>query len=223
MAQTSYDELRRIMVRTIEAYAHASRELTGRDTFNPGLIRVMGEVPRHEFVPDAIKEYAYADQPLPIGYDKTTSQPFIVALMLELLDIENDDIVLEIGTGLGFQAAIISRLATKVYSMEIIEELASDAMERLGRLGFYNIEILVGNGYYGSTGNAPFDKIVVGAAPEQVPLPLIEQLKPGGRMVVPVGPADEEQQLKVIDKDRNGKVHTENKLAVAFAPLVMAH
>lgn len=223
MAQTSYDELRRIMVRTIEAYAHASRELTGRDTFNPDLIRVMGEVPRHKFVPDAIKEYAYADQPLPIGYDKTTSQPFIVALMLELLDIESDDIVLEIGTGLGFQAAIISRLATKVYSMEIIEELASDAMERLGRLGFYNIEILVGNGYYGSAGNAPFDKIVVGAAPEQVPLPLIEQLKPGGRMVVPVGPADEEQQLKVIHKDRDDKLHTENKLAVAFAPLVMAH
>lgn len=223
MASMSYDKLRHLMADIVEAYAYASREFTGHDKFSSILMHAMREVPRHEFVPEAIKEYAYADQPLPIGYDKTTSQPFIVALMVELLDIDTDDTVLEVGTGLGFQAAIMSRLASKVYSMEIIAELAGDARERLERLGFHNVEVLIGNGYYGLPDHAPFDKIVVAAAPEHLPSPLIEQLRPGGRMVVPVGPAGEEQQLVAIHKDMNGDVHSDSKLPVAFAPLVMVH
>lgn len=223
MSQGDYQQLRRIMVEIISAYAKASGDVTGRDSVNPEVLRVMGEVPRHEFVLEQIKHYGYADEPLPIGHDKTTSQPFIVALMLDLLDVQADDTVLEVGTGLGYQAGILSRLVSQVYSMEIIEELASDAIERLGRLGFSNVEVRVGNGYYGLSERAPFDKIVVAAAPEQVPQTLIEQLKPGGRMVIPLGPAGEEQQLVLIIKDPAGEVRLINKLPVAFASLVMAH
>lgn len=223
MSQADYGELRRIMLKIIDAYAQASRDVTGLEKFGSKLMKVMAEVPRHEFVPEEIKEYAYADQPLPIGYEKTTSQPFIVALMLELLDIQPSDTVLEVGTGLGYQAGIMSRLASQVYSMEIIEELSNDAIRRLERLGFANVEVRLGNGYYGLVEHAPFDKIVVAAAPERVPSALVEQLKPGGRMVIPLGPAGEEQQLVAISKDPNGEVHMEDKLAVAFAPLVMVH
>lgn len=223
MAETDYQELRRIMLKIIDAYAQASRDVTGLGKFGLRLMEVMAEMPRHEFVPEEIKDYAYADQPLPIGHEKTTSQPFIIALMLELLDIQPDDTVLEVGTGLGYQAGIMSRLASQVYTMEIIEELARDATERLERLSFHNVEVSLGNGYYGLPKHAPFDKIVVAAAPERVPPTLIEQLKPGGRMVVPLGRAGEEQQLVAISKELDNEVHMENKLAVAFAPLVMVH
>jgi protein-L-isoaspartate(D-aspartate) O-methyltransferase len=212
-----------MMLEVIQAYAEASREATGLDRFNTDLMRVMAEVPRHEFVPDEIKGYAYSDSPLPIGHDKTISQPFMVALMVELLDLEDEDVVLEVGTGLGYQAGIMSRLASRVYTLEIIEELAGGAVERLGRLGYHNAEVRVGNGYYGWREHAPFDKIVVAAAPEQIPPPLIEQLKPGGRMVIPLGPAGEVQQLVSIFKDVSGEVRAESKLPVSFAPLVMAH
>lgn len=223
MTQTDYPELRRIMIKIIDAYAQASREATGLGKFGSKLMSVMAEVPRHEFVPEEIRDYAYADQPLPIGYEKTTSQPFIIALMLELLDIQPEDTVLEVGTGLGYQAGIMSRLASRIYTMEIIAELASDATQRLARFGFDNVEVRLGNGYYGLAEHAPFDKIVVAAAPERVPPTLIEQLRPGGRMVVPLGRAGEEQQLVSISKDFDGEVDMENKLAVAFAPLVMVH
>lgn len=223
MTQTDYQELRRIMLKIIDAYAQASREVTGLEKFGSKLMQVMAEVPRHEFVPEEIKEYAYADQPLPIGCEKTTSQPFIIALMLELLDIQPDETVLEVGTGLGYQAGILSRLAARVYTMEIIEELASDATRRLAQLSFRNVEVSLGNGYYGLAKHAPFDKIVVAAAPERVPPALIEQLKPGGRMVIPLGRAGEEQKLMAISKDLDSEVRMENKLAVAFAPLEMVH
>jgi protein-L-isoaspartate(D-aspartate) O-methyltransferase len=223
MTQTDYPELRRIMIKIIDAYAQASREATGLGKFGSKLMSVMADVPRHEFVPEEIMDYAYADQPLPIGYEKTTSQPFIIALMLELLDIQPEDTVLEVGTGLGYQAGIMSRLASRIYTMEIIAELASDATQRLARLDFDNVEVRLGNGYYGLAEHAPFDKIVVAAAPERVPPTLIEQLRPGGRMVVPLGRAGEEQQLVSISKDFDGEVDMENKLAVAFAPLVMVH
>ena len=223
MGQIDYQQLRHAMLEIISAYAEASGDVTGRYKVNPEVMRVMGDVPRHEFVLERIKHFGYADEPLPIGYDKTTSQPFIVALMLDLLDVTSDDIVLEVGTGLGYQAGILSKLASQVYSMEIIEELADAAVTRLDRLGFSNVEVRVGNGYYGLSEHAPFDKIIVAAAPEQIPPPLIEQLKPGGRMVIPLGPFGEEQQLALIKKDLSGEMQEENKLPVAFAPLVMAH
>ena len=223
MSQIDYQQLRRIMLEIIKAYAEASCDVTGRDSVDSKVIRIMGEVPRHEFVLEEFRHFGYADDPLPIGYEKTTSQPFIVALMLDLLNVKADDAVLEIGTGLGYQAGILSRLTAQVYSMEIIEELASDAIQRLDRFGFSNVEIRVGNGYYGWPDHAPFDKIVVAAAPEQIPPPLIEQLKPGGRMVMPLGPVGEQQQLVVINKDSYGEVSVENKLPVEFAPLVIAH
>lgn len=223
MSQPDFTELRKMMVQIIAAYAQASEEVTGRAIFDADLIRVMGEVPRHDFVPQEVQPYAYADGPLPIGHDKTISQPFIVALMIDLLGLDPQDKVLEVGTGLGYCAAIMARLAASVYTMEIIEELASDARERLGRASADNVEIRVGNGYYGWPDEAPFDKILVAAAPEQPPRALLEQLKPGGRMVCPLGPVDEDQQLVLLEKDQRGDVRSTGVLPVRFAPLVMAH
>jgi protein-L-isoaspartate(D-aspartate) O-methyltransferase len=223
MPQPDYTELRRIMVEIIAAYAQASEEITGRSAFHDAVIRSMGEVPRHEFVPKDVQNYAYADGPLPIGHDKTISQPFIVALMVDLLAIEADDEILEVGTGLGYCAAVMSKLADKVFSMEIIEELATGARQRLNQFDYSNVEIRIGNGYYGWQEHAPYDKILVAAAPEQPPAPLIEQLKPGGRMVLPLGPLDEEQQLMLLKKDHTGSISMEPVLPVRFAPLVMAH
>lgn len=223
MTQADYQQLRRVMLELINAYAEVSGDVTGRDSVNSEVIRVMGEVPRHEFILEEFKQFGYEDEPLPIGHDKSTSQPFIVALMIDLLALNDGDTVLEVGTGLGYQAAIMSRLASQVYSLEIVEELASDAIKRLEQFGFSNVEVRVGNGFYGLPEHAAFDKIVVTAAPEQIPSPLIEQLKPGGRMVMPLGSVGEKQQLILINKDSFGEVHVENKLGVEFAPLVIAH
>lgn len=223
MTQLDFSELRRLMVQIINAHTQVSSNVTGRSALSPQVVEAMQEIPRHEFVPEDIQPYAYADGPLPIGYDKTISQPFIVALMVDLLDLQKQDKVLEIGTGLGYQAAVISWLASKVYTVDIIEELATGAIERLERLGHYqNIEVRVGNGYYGWSDQAPFDKIIVAAAPEQIPTPLIEQLRPGGRMVLPLGEADA-QQLILIDKDETGDVRSQEILPVRFAQLVIAH
>ena len=147
----------------------------------------MAKVPRHEFVPVEVQPYAYLNMPIPIGFDKTISQPFIVAVMTDLLELKPDDVVLEIGTGLGYQAAVLAELADRVYSVEIIEELAQRAAQRLKRQGYTNIEVRVGNGYSGWPEHAPFDKVIVTAAPDLIPAPLINQLKAGGRMVIPVG------------------------------------
>ncbi len=223
MAAVEFSELHRLMVEVIAAHAKFSGQLTGRPVLQPAVMRAMADVPRHEFVPSEVQPYAYADGPLPIGCDKTISQPFIVALMVDLLDLDENDSVLEIGTGLGYQAAVLSRLASRVYTVDIIEELAGEAVARLGRRDTYdNVEVRVGNGYYGWPEQAPFDKIVVAAASEQVPPPLIEQLKPGGRMVMPLGMPDS-QQLNLIEKDEHGDIRIEPILPVRFAQLVMAH
>src|SRR2546426_3295370 len=181
-------------------------------------LEVVGRVPRHEFVPVELQSYAYANTPLPIGFDKTISQPFIVALMTDLLDLQPTDIVLEIGTGLGYQAAIIAALAQKVYSIEVIEELAEQAKQRLGRLGYVNIELRIGNGYHGWAEHAPFDKVIVTAAPELIPPALIGQVKPGGKMVNPAGLADA-QQLILVEKDSHGTVTMKEILPVRFSQL----
>jgi protein-L-isoaspartate(D-aspartate) O-methyltransferase len=190
----------------------------GKSALDARVIEVMGRIPRHEFVPVELQAYSYINSPLPIGYGKTVSQPFIIALMTDLLEPQAEDRVLEVGAGVGYQAAILSELVKQVYSMDIIEELALETRKRLGRLGYRNIEIGVGNGYYGWSEHSPFDKIIVTAAPDLIPPPLISQLKPGGKMVIPTGIPDK-QQLMVLEKSADGKLATREVLPVRFSEL----
>jgi protein-L-isoaspartate(D-aspartate) O-methyltransferase len=178
----------------------------------------MAEVPRHLFVPDQLQDYAYLDRPLPIGHGKTISQPFIVALMTDLLELRSDETVLEVGTGLGYQTAILSRLAHQVYSVEKIADLANQARQRLASLAYDNIEIRVGDGYDGWPQHAPYDKVIVTAAPPQIPATLLEQLKPGGRLVLPVG-SYFSQQLLLLSKNADGSNSQKIIIPVLFSPL----
>jgi protein-L-isoaspartate(D-aspartate) O-methyltransferase len=218
MDEDSFTNLRQQMVQEIAAHASYVSEHTGKASVDQRVLAAMGKVPRHEFVPVELKPYAYANVPLPIGYGKTISQPFIVALMTDLLDIQKDDIVLEVGTGFGYHAAVLAELARKVFSVEILDEVAAQARKRLGRLGYDNIEMRVTNGYYGWAEYAPFDKLLVAAAPDLIPPPLISQLKPGGKMVIPAGLSGT-QQLMLVDKDGDGRVTTREILPVRFAEL----
>ncbi len=218
MVADPYLPLRQMMVQIIAAHTHATREVTGLAALDGRVIEAMLEVPRHEFVPVEIRPYAHSDGPLPIGWDKTISQPFIAALMTELLDVAPEHTVLEVGTGLGYHTAVLSRLAAKVYTVEIVEELADQAAERLKRQGCKNVSRRIGNGYNGWPEHAPYDRIMVAAAPELIPPALIAQLKAGGRMVLPAG-LNEAQQLMVVDKGANGKLTTREVLAVRFAPM----
>jgi protein-L-isoaspartate(D-aspartate) O-methyltransferase len=179
----------------------------------------MREVPRHEFVPRGLLRSAYADQPLPIGHGQTISQPYIVAAMTELLRLKGGERVLEIGTGSGYQAAVLARIAGRVYTIEIVRELADAAAERFGRLGITNVAAKVGDGYHGWTEHAPFDGIVVTAAASHIPPPLVEQLKPGGRLVLPVGPPMAVQHLMVVEKLEDGTTRQRSVMAVRFVPL----
>jgi protein-L-isoaspartate(D-aspartate) O-methyltransferase len=218
MSAEDFEVLRRHMLAEIAAGASQLRDLIGKPTFDERVMAAMGKVPRHEFVPVELQPFAYANIPLPIGFEKTISQPFIVALMTDLLDLGPDDVVLEIGTGLGYQAAILTQLARQVYSIEIIEELAHQAEQRLRRQGCANVELRIGNGYHGWSEHAPFDKVIVTAAPDLIPPPLIHQLKAGGKMVVPAGlPAA--QQLVLVEKDGNGRTTMREVLQVRFSEL----
>jgi len=210
--------LRQHMVLEIAAQTVLAGERIGKYNLDARVMEVMGKVPRHEFVPVEIQPYAYLNRPLPIGFDKTISQPFIVALMTDMLEIRKEDVVLEIGTGLGYQAAVLAELAHKVYSMEIIEALAQQAVKRLSRAGYSNVEVKVANGSYGLPEHAPFDKVMVTAAPDLIPPPLINQLKPGGRMVIPAGLSDN-QQLILVEKSANGRLSTREILPVRFSQL----
>ena len=218
MQENHYAILRQQMVQEIAAHALYVGEHTGRRALDQRVLAVMGKVPRHEFVPVELKPYAYANVPLPIGYGKTISQPFIVALMTDLLDLQKDDHVLEIGTGFGYHAAVLAELAAKVFSVEIVEEIGSQAQKRLSRLGYENIEMCVMNGRYGWPEHAPFDKLIVAAAPDLIPPPLIAQLRPGGKMVIPAGLTGT-QQLMLVEKDDNGRIATREILPVRFAEL----
>ncbi|GIX29047.1 MAG: protein-L-isoaspartate O-methyltransferase [Burkholderiales bacterium] len=218
MSAEDFAALRQQMLVDIAAHTFFSKERIGKDFLDGRVMEVMGKVPRHEFVPLELQPYAYIDRPLPIGFDKTISQPFIVALMTDLLEVQEGDTVLEVGTGLGYQAAVLAELARKVYSVEIIEELATQAVQRLQRAGYANVEVKVGNGYYGWPEKAPFDKVIVTAAPELIPPPLINQLKPGGRMVIPAGLPDS-QQLMLVEKSAAGKVTIQEILLVRFGQL----
>lgn len=206
------------MLAVIAASAFALRDTIGKSAFDERVMTAMGKVPRHEFVPIEFQPYAYANIPLPIGFEKTISQPFVVALMTDLLDIKADDSVLEIGTGLGYQAAILAQLARKVYSIEIIEELGRKAKQRLRQQGCSNVELKIANGYHGWSEHAPFDKVIVTAAPDLIPPPLIHQLKAGGKMVIPAG-LPNTQQLMLAEKLANGRMTMKEILAVRFAQL----
>jgi protein-L-isoaspartate(D-aspartate) O-methyltransferase len=185
---------------------------------NPEVLQAMTEVPRHEFVPASLRPYAYADGPLPIGHGQTISQPFIVAYMTQALELGKEDTVLEVGTGSGYQAAILGKLAKEVYTIEIVPPLAESAKVILSELGFENVHVRLGDGYLGWPEKAPFDAIIVTCAPDHVPEPLVSQLKEGGRLVIPVGTAGGIQQL-VLLKKRNGQISKEKMLDVRFVPM----
>jgi len=195
------------------------QQLRGRDVVDERVLAAMERVPRELFVPDRLQPRAYEDAALPIGEGQTISQPYIVALMTDLLDPKSADTVLEVGTGSGYQAAVLAELVAKVYTIEIVEPLGRRARQVLGELGYRNVEVRVGDGYGGWPAAAPFDAIIVTAAPAAVPQPLIDQLKPGGRMVIPVGGSSEVQQLLVVEKDPDGRTTTRRTLPVRFVPL----
>jgi protein-L-isoaspartate(D-aspartate) O-methyltransferase len=178
MSVAHFEEQRREMIATIRVIAEHLVAEIGKTALDDKVLRAMAKVPRHEFVPIEVQPYAYLNRPLPIGFDKTISQPLMVAVMTDLLEVKPDDLVLEIGTGLGYQSAVLAELAGKVYTVEIIDELAQRAVQRLKQEGYTNVEVRVGNGYFGWPEHAPFEKIIVTAAPDLIPPPLINQLKP---------------------------------------------
>ena len=218
MMQDLFETHRSRMVAEIEAEALLTAGYTGRGVFSAQVMQVIGRVPRHEFVPVEIQPYAYLNRPLPIGFDKTVSQPYIVALMTDVLDLRHEDKVLEIGTGAGYQAAVLAEIVSHVYTIDLIDELAAGAEKRLKRLGYGNIEVRVGNGYYGWPEHAPYDKIIVTAACDLAPPPLMAQLKPGGRMIIPTG-IPEQQSLVLIEKSAAGSFSTHELLPVRFSDL----
>ncbi len=209
---------REIMVLTVENIA-ATAGPTGVRRIDPAVLQAMRKVPRHRLVPEGVRAQAYANRPLAIGYEQTISQPYIVALMTHLLDVEPDHVVLEVGTGSGYQAAVLAELVRQVYTIEIVEPLAARAKQQLAELGYRNVTVRAGDGYAGWPEHAPFDRIIVTAGASHVPKPLIAQLRRGGRMVIPVGRTSNTLDLTVIEKDRNGRLKRRKLLPVAFVPL----
>jgi len=207
------------MLREIDGDALYASSTLGRNYIDKRVMDVLAKVPRHEFVPAYLRNSAYLNVPLPIGHGQTISQPFIVALMTDLLQTTKDDVVLEIGTGSGYQAAVLSELVKKVYTVEVIKELGESARERLSRLGYKNVEVRTADGYFGWEERLPFDSIIVTAAAGHVPPPLIRQLKAGGRIVIPVGGTYQIQMLMVVTKDASGTLKTRQVLPVRFVPL----
>jgi protein-L-isoaspartate(D-aspartate) O-methyltransferase len=216
MPEDQFAELRRLMLAEIAAEAVFASGEIGKAALDPRVLEAMGRVPRHEFVPAELRPYAYANSPLPIGCDKTISQPFICALMTDLLELAPDDRVLEIGTGLGYQAAVLAGLVATVYSVEVVEPLAAQAKKRLA--GYGNVVLRTANGYYGWPEHAPFDKVIVTAAPDLVPPPLLGQLKAGGKMVIPAGLPDA-QRLMLVEKSAEGRATMKEILRVRFSLL----
>jgi len=207
------------MVRAVERMAAQAGAETGRPVLERRVLAALGRVPRHEFVPRAVRHLAYRNRALPIGAGQTISQPYIVALMSDLLQVAPGARVLEVGTGSGYQAAVLAEMRVRVFSIEIVESLARDAAARLARLGYDQVTVRAGDGYHGWAEHAPFDGIVVTAAAPHLPQPLIDQLAPGARMVIPVGPQDGAQRLLVIEKSHDGTVGTREVLPVRFVPL----
>jgi protein-L-isoaspartate(D-aspartate) O-methyltransferase len=211
---------RQSLIATIAAEARETATWTGREHLSPQVMAAIAKVPRHLFVPRADIDYAYVNRPLSIGYGQTISQPYIVAVMSDLLDLGPGDRVLEIGTGCGYQTAVLAELAGHVFSIEVVETLAAEAARRLAGLGYGNVSLRHGDGYAGWREEAPFDAIIVTAAPERIPEALIDQLKPGGRLVIPIGVAHDTQMLCRCVKKDDGSLTREDKLPVAFVPMV---
>ncbi len=222
-AAEDYQVLRERLVAEISQDVSRTSSYIGKSSLDERVMQVMGTVGRHRFVPAQLQSQAYENRPLPIGYGQTISQPYIVALMTDLLEPEAGDVVLEIGTGSGYQAAVLSRLVSKVYSIEIIPELAESSSKRLDRLGFENVEVKNADGYFGWEEHAPFDAIIVTAASSHIPPPLVRQLKPGGIMMIPVGPAFQVQQLSMVKKSLEGEVTTRQIMPVVFVPFTGKH
>ena len=218
-----YAAQRKELMEDIAALARTTSAETGRPAFDPRVMAVMGTVPRHRFVPAGELRAAYRNRPLPIGYGQTISQPYIVALMTDLMNLKPHHVVLEIGTGSGYQAAILADLAQTVCTIEIVEPLAREAAERLRTLGYTKVRTRVGDGYHGWEDCGPFDAIIVTAAASHVPPSLVRQLKAGGRMVIPVGPPFLAQHLMLVEKREDGTILTRQILPVAFVPLTGKH
>jgi protein-L-isoaspartate(D-aspartate) O-methyltransferase len=212
-------EARSRLLAEIESDLRDTASSTGRRQFDPAVLAAMASVPRHRFVPPSMAALAYANRPLAIGHGQTISQPFIVALMTQLIEPKPTDRVLEIGTGSGYQAAVLARLVARVHTIEIVRPLGERAAELLRELGHANVEVRIGDGYQGWPEAAPFDAVVVTAAPDKMPQPLIDQLAPGGRLIAPVGPQGGSQDLLLLRKDAEGRVVTRALLPVRFVPL----
>ena len=222
-ADDEFAARRRALVAEVAASARDDAAETGRTSLDPRVMDALGRVPRHRFVPFSEARNAYENRPLPIGYGQTISQPYVVALMTDLVNPKPDHVVLEIGTGSGYQAAILAELVATVCTIEIIEPLAREAAARLAANGYARVRTKVGDGYYGWEECGPFDAIVVTAAANHVPAPLVRQLKPGGRMIVPVGAPFMTQHLLLVEKRANGTIGTRQVLPVAFVPLTGKH
>src|SRR5215831_5792138 len=210
---------RKRMVEEIVMMARETGAETGRARFSDAVMDAMGKVPRHRFVPPPQESFAYDNRPLPIGEGQTISQPYIVALMTDLIDPKPTDVVLEIGTGSGYQSAVLAELVARVYTVEIVEPLGRRAAKLFDELGYRNVQARIGDGYAGWPEAAPFDAIVVTAAAAVVPQPLVDQLKPGGRMVLPIGEPAEVQHLLLVEKRADGSATTRRTLPVRFVPL----
>ena len=211
---------RRQMVEEIKEMAASTANETGVADFNPRVLTAMGEVPRHEFVPRDQMAAAYRNRPLPIGHGQTISQPFIVALMTELLQLKSTDKVLEVGTGSGYQAAVLAAAGASVFTVEIFAALATSAADRLRRLGYTSVRVRHADGHFGWPEEAPFDAVIVTAAPTYIPPALIDQLRPGGRLLIPVGSVFGVQNLVLVEKDERGDTRTRVLLPVRFVPLL---
>lgn len=214
---------RQAMVATVAAMARDFRAGTAGGDIDARVLAALGRLPRHEFVPSTLRAGAYENRPLPVGYGQTISQPYIVAVMTDLLRVGAGDTALEIGTGSGYQAALLAELGVKVSTIEIVEPLAREAAERLRRLGYGGIATRIGDGYHGWPEQGPFDAIMVTAAASHVPPPLLRQLKSGGRMVIPVGPPFQTQQLMLVEKRTDGTLLTRQLMPVIFVPLTGGH
>lgn len=222
-ASDEFATARRNMVADVAALAHTVRNESGIASVDRRVLDAMARVPRHRFVPADQQHSAYRNRPLPIGYGQTISQPYIVAVMTDLMKLKPGDRVLEIGTGSGYQAAILAELAQAVYTIEIIEPLALEARTRLEALGYAKVRTKIGDGYYGWEEHGPYDSIIVTAAVSHLPPPLVRQLKPGGRMVIPLGAPFLPQQLMLVEKQSDGSVVNQQILPVRFVPLTGAH
>ena len=214
---------RQRMIREIEDMVAYTSDYIGKEELDQRVMTAMAKVPRHEFVPAEISPYAYVNSALPVSHGQTISQPYIVALMTDLAAVNEDSSVLEIGTGTGYQAAVLAEVVKHVYTIEIIEPLGLQAKDRLQKIGYENITVKIGDGYHGWPEHAPFDAILVTAGAETVPAPLIEQLKPGGRMVIPLGGEHVTQTLTVVEKNVRGEITRHDILPVGFVPLTGDH